>query len=556
MGRARVAIAGLALALVVARLASADFDAGQRAWDAGNVDKALSQWRSASDEGDRRAMRALGRLYLQGMGVLQDYVEAHKWLNLAASRGEAAALAERDALAAKMTPEQIATAQERAAAWRSGKRPAGDAPVAPAAQAGTSSPAPASAPDVRRPPPRAIREAQALLAALGYRPGPVDGIWGRRTGAAYRGFLRDAGLPQTETLTPQALRALRAVAERQSAGGAGRGAPAAVGTSPTPASREASAPRPASVRPDALHRAAQVGDIEVLKAALAAGVDVDARDGRGWTALMHAVNKDYPLLVEPLLSAGADPDLRAPDGATALFIAALHGYSETVALLMKAGADISIRGPKSRTPLDMARSLNHSRILALPKVVAFEEARVRDEAARRAEADTEAFTQAQAQDSKPAYVAYMTAWCPQGNHCASARARVDGLLREGIVGRTFGGMNSENDPQSFQFLPSGEVVAQIGRGHGFSGCTRRGTWRVEDGTVVINGRCKGHSFFAAHAALDGNMLAGNEVITLDNLLYRGQEFHITWRLTERTAAEIEAEKTAATRERTFQSDGK
>ena len=35
------------------------------------------------------------------------------------------------------------------------------------------------------PPPRAIREAQALLADLGYDPGPADGKWGRRTGKAY-----------------------------------------------------------------------------------------------------------------------------------------------------------------------------------------------------------------------------------------------------------------------------------------------------------------------------------------------------------------------------------
>jgi len=50
--------------------------------------------------------------------VLQDYVEAHKWLNLAASRGEAAAQAERDALAEKMTPPQVAEAQALARAWR------------------------------------------------------------------------------------------------------------------------------------------------------------------------------------------------------------------------------------------------------------------------------------------------------------------------------------------------------------------------------------------------------------------------------------------------------
>ena len=115
-----IQMAVLALILIAAPHTSADFEAGQSAWDAGNVDKAVSQWRDAADAGDRRAMLELGRLYRQGLGVVQDYVEAHKWLNLAASRGEAAALEERDALAAQMTPAQVAMAQQMAAAWQPG----------------------------------------------------------------------------------------------------------------------------------------------------------------------------------------------------------------------------------------------------------------------------------------------------------------------------------------------------------------------------------------------------------------------------------------------------
>ena len=335
-----IAMTVLALALVAAQPVRADYESGQRAWDAGRPDEAVVQWQAAADAGDRRAMLALGRLYLQGLGVIQDYVKAHKWFNLAASRGEPAALVERDALAAKMTPAQIATAQEQAAAWRPGASRVDGAQETAGAQAAAAAPAPApvatSDSDAGPPPPRAIREAQELLGALGYRPGSADGVWGRRTAEAYRAFLRDTGLPAAETLTPEALRAMRAAAGRG-------GAVAETGPGTTPAAdaaqapAEASAPRPAPVRPDALHHAAQAGDIEGLTAALEAGVDIDARDGRGWTALMHAVNKGYLLLVEPLLEAKADPNVRAPDGATALFMAAVHGHTDIIVMLMKGG---------------------------------------------------------------------------------------------------------------------------------------------------------------------------------------------------------------------------
>ena len=118
MRRNALRTAVLAVVLLAALAARADYEAGQRAWDAGRPDEALAQWQAAAGSDDRRAMLALGRLYLQGLGVLQDYVEAHKWLNLAASRGEEAAVEERDALAEEMTPAQVAEAQALAQAWR------------------------------------------------------------------------------------------------------------------------------------------------------------------------------------------------------------------------------------------------------------------------------------------------------------------------------------------------------------------------------------------------------------------------------------------------------
>ena len=185
------------------------------------------------------------------------------------------------------------------------------------------------------PPAKAIREAQALLAALGYEPDPPDGQWGERTAQAYQAFVRDANLPKTNTLTPTALKTMRARARQAGA---------------------VSTPTPKALPPDALPRAAKAGNLKGLEAALAAGTDVNARDDKGWTALMYVVDKGYVLLVEPLLQARADPDVRAPDGATALFMAAAHGHGEIIPMLMKAGADPTIKGPKEKTATEIAQA--------------------------------------------------------------------------------------------------------------------------------------------------------------------------------------------------------
>ena len=62
-------------------------------------------------------------MYNNGEGVPQDYIQAHRWYNLAASRakdGEVRdrAAKNRDIVAGRMTPAQVAEAQGLASAWR------------------------------------------------------------------------------------------------------------------------------------------------------------------------------------------------------------------------------------------------------------------------------------------------------------------------------------------------------------------------------------------------------------------------------------------------------
>jgi TPR repeat protein len=75
----------------------------------------------AADRGDPQAQFALGMMYNKGQGVRRDYVLAEMWLNLSASKivgdDRDFVARTRDAVASKMTAEQLAAAQRLALAW-------------------------------------------------------------------------------------------------------------------------------------------------------------------------------------------------------------------------------------------------------------------------------------------------------------------------------------------------------------------------------------------------------------------------------------------------------
>ena len=57
-------------------------------------------------------------MYALGQGVPKDYVEAHKWLSLAAAQGYKDVAKFRDLIASTMTHAQIAEAQRLAREWK------------------------------------------------------------------------------------------------------------------------------------------------------------------------------------------------------------------------------------------------------------------------------------------------------------------------------------------------------------------------------------------------------------------------------------------------------
>ena len=134
------------------------FSAGLDAYDAGDYETAFREWLPFAEQGDAGAQFALGVMHDEGLGVPQDYREAATWYRRAAEQGHASAMnnvglmyefgrgvpqhfvyahmrlnlaaisparekhdmaaKNRDRVAAKMTPGQIAEAQELAREWR------------------------------------------------------------------------------------------------------------------------------------------------------------------------------------------------------------------------------------------------------------------------------------------------------------------------------------------------------------------------------------------------------------------------------------------------------
>jgi TPR repeat protein len=73
--------------------------------------------RLAREDRAADAMYSLGIMYSTGQGVPLDYVQAHKWFNLAAMMGNGEARQWRGQLAAEMNQTDIAEAQKQARAW-------------------------------------------------------------------------------------------------------------------------------------------------------------------------------------------------------------------------------------------------------------------------------------------------------------------------------------------------------------------------------------------------------------------------------------------------------
>ena len=86
------------------------FDKGFAAYMMGDYSTALIEWRDRAGQGSVTAQANLGNMYEVGAGVSKSNILAHQWYNIAASNGDITARENREALAEKMTANDISRA--------------------------------------------------------------------------------------------------------------------------------------------------------------------------------------------------------------------------------------------------------------------------------------------------------------------------------------------------------------------------------------------------------------------------------------------------------------
>ncbi len=106
------------------------------------------------------------------------------------------------------------------------------------------------------------------------------------------------------------------------------------------------------------------GIMDSIKALIAAGADVNAKDKQGVTALMSAAFIGDPDIVKALIAARADINAQDIQGETPLMKAAtLYGNVDCVKAIIAAGADLNAKDNTGKTALARAMSRDMAAVL-------------------------------------------------------------------------------------------------------------------------------------------------------------------------------------------------
>lgn len=113
----------------------------------------------------------------------------------------------------------------------------------------------------------------------------------------------------------------------------------------------------------ALHAAVLLDDIKLVKALLDQGLDVNARDDKKETPLLHAVVRDNKAIAKLLINNGADVNARDGFGFPLLYTAAVFKNKAIVKLLINNGADANLKANNGKTPLEAAGNKSIKRLI-------------------------------------------------------------------------------------------------------------------------------------------------------------------------------------------------
>jgi pectate lyase len=104
------------------------------------------------------------------------------------------------------------------------------------------------------------------------------------------------------------------------------------------------------IRVSSIHIAAQLGDLERVKAFLEEGIDVNAKDENGDTPLHIAAEQDYNDIASLLIDQGGNVNARNQKNYTPLYNAISNSNKDLVGLLIGKGADVNVT-PEGGAPL-------------------------------------------------------------------------------------------------------------------------------------------------------------------------------------------------------------
>jgi localization factor PodJL len=148
-----------------------------------NAPWAARWYGKAAAHGLPEAQYAYGVVHSAGLGLPQNPERGYAWLRIAEGNGYKEAHRVADALEGKMSPEQLASAKVRVAAFE-----------------------PRS--ETRFADPPTIMYVERMLNSLGFKAGPVDGRLGKMSRAAIRKYQESRGLTADGKVKPKLLRSL------------------------------------------------------------------------------------------------------------------------------------------------------------------------------------------------------------------------------------------------------------------------------------------------------------------------------------------------------------